>query len=81
MNPTRVLLVASLLGAILTPARSLADHQPDEKLGTIRFDVSGKPEAQEHVVRGVKLVHHMMYPETDREFAAAAAADPACALA
>ena len=81
MKPTRVFLVASVLGAILVSARSLADEQPEEKLGTIHFAVSGRPEAQEHVVRGVKLIHHMMYPEADREFVAAAAADPACALA
>lgn len=33
------------------------------------------------MIRGVKLVHHMMYEQADREFAAAAAADPSCALA
>ena len=81
MKSPRILLVASVLGTVLTPALSLADHRPDDKLGTISFEVSGRPEAQEHVVHGVKLVHHMMYPEADREFAVAAAADPACALA
>ena len=72
-----LLAVAAL--AVLPP--SFADHRPGEKLGTVQFEVSGKPAAQELVVRGVKLVHHMMYPEADREFAAALAADPACALA
>ena len=81
MKPTRVLIVASVLGAIFTPAQSLADDLAGEQLGTIRFAVSGNSAAQAHVVRGVKLVHHMMYPEADREFAAAAVADPACAIA
>jgi hypothetical protein len=81
MKPTRVLIVASVLGAIFTPAQSLADDLAGEQLGTIRFEVSGNSAAQAHVVRGVKLVHHMMYPEADREFAAAAVADPACAIA
>jgi tetratricopeptide (TPR) repeat protein len=81
MKPTRVLLVASFLAAIFSPSRGRADHSLGDKLGTIHFDVSGQPDAQEHVVRGVKLVHHMMYPEADREFAQAAAADPKCALA
>ena len=81
MKSTRLLFAASIVGAILTPPQSLADHRPGEKLGTINFAVSGQPEAQEHVVRGVKLVHHMMYTEADREFAQAATIDPACALA
>jgi tetratricopeptide (TPR) repeat protein len=81
MKPNHVLIVASVLGAIVSPIHSFADHPAGEKLGTVRFEASGKPEAQQHVVRGVKLVHHMMYPEADREFAAAATADPACALA
>lgn len=82
MSPTRILFSALLVGAFLQPVRSLADRKPDsDKLGTINFTVSGRPEAQAHVIRGVKLVHHMMYPEADREFAAALAADPACALA
>jgi len=82
MKNTRVVVfVGSILGTILTPIQSLADHPLGEKLGTVRFEVSGNPEAREHIVRGVKLVHHMMYPEADREFAAAVAADPSCALA
>lgn len=82
MSPSRILLAVLFLGTCLPPVRCLADHKPDkEKLGTISFTVGGRPEARAHVVRGVKLVHHMMYPEADREFAAALAADPACALA
>jgi tetratricopeptide (TPR) repeat protein len=71
----------SLTIALIVPRVGIADHRPGESLGTIQFEVSGKPEARERVVRGVKLVHHMMYPEADREFATAAAADPNCALA
>jgi tetratricopeptide (TPR) repeat protein len=81
MTPTRVLLLVSALGAFSAPTPGQADHPAEAKLGTIHFAVSGQPAAQAHVVNGVKLVHHMMYPEADREFAAALAADPACALA
>src|SRR5260221_14388293 len=81
MQSAHVLFVASLLGAMVAPARSIADDRLGEKLGTVRFEVSGLPEAQSHVVRGVKLLHHMMYPEADREFVAAATTDPTCALA
>lgn len=81
MKTSRVLALAAMLGALTVTVRSWADHRTGDQLGTIRFDVSGKPEAQDHVVRGVKLVHHMMYPEADREFTAAVAIDPGCALA
>lgn len=52
-----------------------------DQLGTIQFEVSGNDAARAHVVRGVKLLHHMMYIEAEREFASATAADPRCALA
>ena len=80
MKTIPVLSFAAVLAVIAVPNRSLADHRPGEKLGTIRFEVSGNAEAKEHVTRGVKLVHHMMYPEADQAFAAAVAADPKCAL-
>ncbi len=57
-----------------------ADASAGERLGQVQFAVTGQPAAQDHVVRGVKLLHHMMYPEADRAFAAAVAADPSCAL-
>jgi hypothetical protein len=73
-------VVTALLLSVC-PLVSVADHSFGNKLGTVRFDVSGKPAARDHVVTGVKLVHHMMYPEGDQEFAAALALDPNCALA
>ncbi|MEO6568220.1 MAG: hypothetical protein ABIO94_05610 [Opitutaceae bacterium] len=76
-----VILVIAVLGVFLIPRQSRAADLIGEKLGTVRFEVSGLSESQSHVVRGVKLVHHMMYPEADREFAQASAIDPACALA
>lgn len=81
MNTTRLPLLVAVLVAIFASSPTRADHRTDEKLGTVRFTAGGNAQAQEHLIRGLKLVHHMMYPEADREFAAAAAADPACALA
>jgi tetratricopeptide (TPR) repeat protein len=72
-------LVGCLLFTLVTPA--LTDDQLGGQLGTVHFETRGRPEAREHVVRGVKLLHHMMYPEADAEFAAAGVADPTCALA
>lgn len=83
MKPSPLVPLIALL-PLLSPG-AWADHpSPDilgQKLGTIRFEVSGNAAAQARVVRGVKLLHHMMYHEADREFAAAIAADPDCTLA
>lgn len=81
MKFTRVLVITAMLVAFSFSVSRADDDRLGEKLGTVIFSVSGQPEAQEHVVRGVKLVHHMMYPEADHEFQRAAAADPSCALA
>ncbi len=81
MKLFRLSFLASWLGIVFTPTLSCADSGTWQKLGTVHFRSSGKPAAQEHVNRGVTLVHHMMYPEADREFAAAATADPSCSLA
>ncbi|MDI1337733.1 MAG: tetratricopeptide repeat protein [Lacunisphaera sp.] len=81
MKTTLVLCTATIWAAAIIPSASFADDRLGDELGTIQFEVSSSPAAQQHVVRGVKLLHHMMYPEADREFARAAAADPTCALA
>ncbi len=69
-----------LLAALLPVLRAVGDAPSVklEKLGTIHFEVSGDAVTREHVVLGVKLLHHMMYPEADREFAAVIAHDPDC---
>jgi len=71
-----------LLTSLLVVLSAYADEDRlGESLGTIQFESGGKPEVREHIVRGVKLLHHMMYPEADREFARAADLDPDCAFA
>lgn len=80
----RVTLLSAFVFSLALASPASANHPADkmgQQLGTIRFDVSGTNAAREHVVRGVKLLHHMMYVEADREFAAAITADPNCALA
>lgn len=78
MNPRVCFLLLGLVSGMLVNLR--ADAVADEKLGTIQFSVTGDPAVQAHVVRGVKLLHHMMYEQADREFSAALAADPHCAF-
>jgi hypothetical protein len=81
MNAAKLCLVGTLLSSFVGTAAVRADDRLGEQLGTVRFAVGGQPETRDHVIRGVKLLHHMMYPEADREFAQAAAAEPDCALA
>lgn len=72
------------VGVLAFGSRAIADHPTDSfdgEVGTVHFAVRGRPEARDLVVRGVKLVHHMMYYEADHAFAAASKADPHCALA
>lgn len=80
MTPRIFLFLAAIAAAPPPPAANAGDALGDQ-LGTIRFETSGPPAARTHVVRGVKLLHHMMYAEADREFSAAIEADPKCALA
>jgi len=72
----RVARSLPLLLLLAAPAAADPALAGAEKLGTVHFTVTGDAETQEHVVRGVKLLHHMMYPEADREFSAIIAHDP-----
>ena len=75
------LLVSVFCTALLPLAAGDTKDSLGDQLGTIDFAVSGNDAARAHVVRGVKLLHHMMYVEADREFARAVEADPGCTLA
>src|SRR5262249_19219004 len=52
-----------------------------QRLGTIVFPNSGKPEAQAAFLRGVALLHSFWYDEAAKSFRDAQAADPDFALA
>jgi hypothetical protein len=53
----------------------------DDRLGTIRFPNSGKPEAQPAFLRGVLLLHNFAYPQAASAFVEAQKIDPNFALA
>ncbi len=79
MKHTPFLLCLILLCACSSDSDRLSTS--DEALGTIHFPVSGNFDAQEHMERGVKLLHHMTYVEADKAFSAAIEADPDCVMA
>jgi len=67
-----------LLALLAAPAGAGEPAASPDRLGTVDFPVTGDAEIRVRVVRGVKLLHHMMYSEADREFAAVVAHDPDC---
>jgi hypothetical protein len=92
MRPTAILAVAAVLLA-LPGAPLVAQHghdhstepEPripaDARLGTVPFVTSCSEAAQPGFRRGLALLHHMMYEQAEEQFAAVAAAEPACAIA
>ncbi|HEY0159821.1 MAG TPA: hypothetical protein VGF28_21225 [Thermoanaerobaculia bacterium] len=67
---------------LLTTLLLLASTVPAElRLGALKFENSGKPEAQAAFLRGLGWLHNFAYPQARREFVAAQKADPAFALA
>ena len=72
------LLVASILAA--TPVQAEPGHA-DHKLGSVTFPISCNAEAQRHFTLATAWLHSFEYEEAENEFAAAAKADPGCAIA
>jgi len=66
--------------ALLAAVGALAIPQQAE-LGTIDFPTSGSPQAQEHFVHGVLLLHSFEYDPSAKAFRAAQEADPDFAMA
>jgi hypothetical protein len=77
---TPLLLCVLLLSACGKKTHSDQLSGIGDQMGTIDFPVSGNDEAQRHMERGIKLLHHMTYSEADKEFVAAIEADPDRAL-
>lgn len=56
------------------------DHEHADKLGTVHFPTSCKPEAQPLFDRGVALLHSFGYAQAAKAFTDVLAADPTCAM-
>ena len=74
----------TMLAALLWLAAASAEpghehHQP--QLGKLVFDTSCASQADRQVQLGLRWLHSFQYPQAERTFAAAAAADPQCAIA
>ncbi|MGH6886604.1 MAG: hypothetical protein ACREGK_11095, partial [Geminicoccales bacterium] len=82
-----VLAVAATLALLVRPAPAQHDdhahhaHGDAEKLGTVRFPNSCKPEVQAGFTRSLALLHSFGYERAGQAFSEVAAQDPHCALA
>jgi hypothetical protein len=71
-----------VLAVLVAAQENRAQHEhPAPVLGTVRFENSCSPAAQEPFGRAIALLHSFGYEESRRAFEQAAKADPECAIA
>jgi hypothetical protein len=76
----RFLILAFFFPALLA-AQEMHDHAAPEKLGTVSFPTSCKPETQQEFNRAVALLHSFAYGPAEEAFKSVAAQDSQCAMA
>lgn len=82
MNRLAGIVVAALVLASPALAHEAGhDHDSTEKLGTVHFSISCRPDAQAPFDRGVALLHSFGYAPAASAFADVLAVDPDCAMA
>jgi hypothetical protein len=76
-------MIALLAAGILMAAEQAAPHDHDHgpRLGRLSFESSCTPAAQTPLVEGLEWLHSFEYARAERQFSAAAAADPNCGIA
>jgi len=77
----RAILILTLVLPGLSGAQQQHNHPVPEKLGTVSFPTSCKPEVQEEFNRAVALLHSFTYKEADQGFHRVTLQDPHCAIA
>src|SRR5262245_51152428 len=72
------------VGSSIAQSRADNPHSHDQgygpKVGSVEFPVSCREETRTHINEGLALLHHMTYEDSARAFAAAASAEPDCAM-
>ena len=77
----RLVLTLSLAASALMAQPQMHEHPAPEKLGTVSFPTSCKPQVQQEFNRAVALLHSFAYRPADLAFHHVAQQDPACAIA
>jgi tetratricopeptide (TPR) repeat protein len=80
MNKTS-LTVAAIVATSVSVALPAFGQTDDNKLGTVHFETSCKPEAQKLFDRGMLYQHSFWYRASQKTFEEALKADPECAIA
>lgn len=75
-----VFILVCLFPALLA-AQEIHDHPAPEKLGSVSFATSCRPETQQAFNRAVALLHSFAYKPAEEAFQSVAAQDPQCAIA
>ena len=76
----RIVVFTLLAGLSIGPSASQLAAQTSD-LGEVDFPTSGSPEAQEHFIRGVLLLHSFEFPDAGEAFRAAQEVDRGFAMA
>src|SRR5438477_9441541 len=82
----RFALVALVALVAFTPSVVLAQHEghehgSGERLGTVSFPISCRPDVQSQFTRAVALLHSFWYAEAEKAFMDVARVDPQCGMA
>ena len=75
------LAVIALAAAPAAAQSQMHEHPAPEKLGTVRFENSCKPEVAAAFNRSVALLHSFAFAAANKGFQGVADADPSCAMA
>ena len=73
--------IAAAAAVGLSLAQPALGQSDDEKLGTVHFETSCKPDAQKLIDRGMLFQHSFWYRASQRVFEDALKADPECGIA
>lgn len=77
----RLFFISALLLPAFSAAQEMHDHPAPEKLGTVSFETSCKPESHQQFNRAVALLHSFAYKAAEEAFQSVAEQDSQCAMA
>lgn len=77
----RLVLTFSIAAAVNAAPAQEHNHPVPERLGTVSFSISCKPELQRDFNRAVAMLHSFAYKAAEGAFQHVAQQDPACAIA
>jgi hypothetical protein len=74
-------VVLAGVGFVVNAQDEHAGHTLSSDFGTVHFEISCSPLAQQQFDRAVAMLHSFFYPETEKAFRAVAEREPSCAMA